>query len=53
MFVKAAIAAAVIMSAIAYVIIPVVLDVFPNLVIPVSSNLQIALYSMVAFLFVL
>lgn len=53
MIVKAVIAAAVIMVAIGYVVIPFVLSTFPAIEIPAFSNLQIGLYSLVAFLFVL
>jgi len=47
------VAAAVIMVAIWYVIIPLCLQTFPGLEIPAISNFQLWLYSMVAFLFVL
>lgn len=53
MMVQAAIAAAVIMVAIWYVVIPVVLNMFPAVEIPSFSNLQLGLYSAVAFLFTL
>lgn len=39
--------------AIGYAIIPLVLQFFPSLDIPVFSNLQIGLYTLVAFLFIL
>jgi len=53
MVIKSIIAAAVIMVAIGYVVIPFVLSTFPAIEIPAFSNLQIGLYSAVAFLFVL
>lgn len=53
MMVKAAIAAAVIMTAIWYAIIPAVQGMFPALEIPAFSSVQIGLYSLVAFLFTL
>ena len=53
MMVKAAIAAVVVMLAIWYVILPLVLQLFPTVEIPVFSNFQIGLYSIVAFLFTL
>ncbi len=53
MMVKAAIAAAVFMAALWYVIIPMILAAFPNLVIPSVSSLELSLYSLVAFLFIL
>ena len=53
MMVKAAIAAVVVMLAIWYVILPLVLQLFPTVEIPAFSNFQIGLYSIVAFLFTL
>lgn len=53
MMVKAAIAAAVIMVLLGYVVIPMLLSSFPNLAIPEVTNVQLALYSLVAFLFTL
>lgn len=52
MVIKSLLAAAVIMLAIWYVIIPFVLQNFPNIEIPSFSNFQIWLYCTVAFLFV-
>lgn len=52
MLFQAVLAAAVIMVAIGYCVIPLVLQAFPGLEIPAFSNFQIALYSAVAFLFV-
>ncbi len=53
MMLKAAIAAAVIMFALWYAIIPVIQSLFPAMEIPAFSNFQIMLYSFVAFLFTL
>jgi len=53
MIVKSIIASAVIMLALWYVLIPFILSSFPALDIPVITNLQLALYSIVAFLFTL
>lgn len=53
MLVKSFIAAGVIISAIWYVIIPLILYIFPAVEIPAFSDFQITLYSAVAFLFVL
>ena len=53
MVVKAIIAAVVIMVAIWYALIPAVQGMFPAVEIPEFSNIQIALYSLVAFLFTL
>lgn len=53
MIVKAVIAAAVIMFGLWYAVIPMILNFFPNLVIPEVTNVQLGLYSLVAFLFTL
>ena len=53
MVIQAWVWAAVIMVAIAYAIIPLILQGFPTVEIPAVSNGQLALYSSVAFLFVL
>jgi len=53
MIVKSIIGAAVVMAAIAYVIIPLVLNFFPGVEIPVPSTIQLWIYCIVAFLFVL
>lgn len=53
MIVKALIAAAVVMVGIAFAIIPVLLHFLPSLEIPAVNNVQLWLYSVVAFLFVL
>lgn len=53
MITKAVVASAVVMFAIAYAVIPVILNIFPTIEIPEFSQLQIGLYSLVAFLFTL
>jgi hypothetical protein len=53
MVVKSGIGAAVVMTALGYVIIPMILNAFPGLEIPAASNIQLGLYSAVAFLFIL
>ena len=53
MLFQAAVAAAVIMVALGYIIIPLCLTLFPGLEIPAISTFQLWLYSLVAFLFVL
>lgn len=53
MVVKAGIGAAVVMTALGYVIIPMILNAFPGLEIPAASNVQLGLYCAVAFLFIL
>lgn len=53
MIIKAVIAAAVIMLWLWYILIPFLLSSFPNLNLPDISNLQLVLYSFVAFLFTL
>lgn len=51
MIVKAIMAAIVIMISIAYLIIPSVLNFFPEISIPSVGNVQLVIYSIVAFLF--
>lgn len=53
MIIKSIIASVVIMVAIGYVIIPLISQSFPALEIPESSVVQIGLYTVVVFLFVL
>ena len=53
MIFQAIVAAAVIMVALWYVVIPLCLKAFPGLEIPAISTFQLWLYSLVAFLFVL
>lgn len=53
MSIKAIIAAAIIIFTIGYAIIPITLHFFPNLEIPSITNMQLSLYSLVAFLFTL
>jgi len=53
MIVKSVVASWVLMAFLWYVVIPLLLNFFPDLVIPEISNLQLGLYSFVAFLFTL